>query len=131
MSDRKSKLLMVLNLMAVAIIFLYAVKEWAVPLGAEALYRDRYKELIFQCDDVMRDHFIMKNQVLVAPSSEAFARLRAADVGLLTCHDYDVLRKKLIMLGLSENRLAQIGLEAIEERAKDVRTFVETHEIRY
>lgn len=131
MIDRKSKVLLVLNLMAVTIICFYAVKEWAIPLGAEALYRDQYKELIFQCDNVMRDHFIMKNQVLVAPSSEAIARLRAAEVGLLTCHDYDVLRKKLIMLGLSENRLAQIGLEAIEERAKDVRTFVETHEIRY
>ena len=33
--------------------------------------------------------------------------------------------------GLSETALARIGLEAIEERAREVRTFVEIHEIRY
>jgi len=131
MSGHGSKLLMVLNVIALVIIFFYAVKELATPFGAEALYRDRYKELVFQCDNVMRDHFISKNQVLAAPTPKAYQQLRAAEVGLLTCHDYDVLRKKLIALGLSENRLAQIGLEAIEERAEDVRTFVETHEIRY
>jgi hypothetical protein len=131
MTERRSKLLTVLNLIALAVIFFHAAKELVIPVVAEALYRDRYKELVFQCDNVMRDHFIIKNQVLVAPSREAFAQLRAAEVGLLTCHDYDVLRKKLIALGLSENRLAQIGLEVIEERAKDVRAFVETHEIRY
>jgi hypothetical protein len=131
MSERWNKLLTVLNLVALAIIFFYAAKELAMPFTAEALYRDRYKELVFQCDNVMRDHFIAKRQVLATPSPEAFNQLRAAEVGLLTCHDYDVLRKKLIALGLSDNRLAQMGLEAIEERAKDVRTFVETHEIRY
>jgi hypothetical protein len=41
------------------------------------------------------------------------------------------MRKKLISWGLTENDLAQIGLEAIEEKANDVRTFVKTHEIKY
>ncbi len=131
MSQRWSKLLNVLNVMALVIIFFHTAKDLAVPFVAEVVYRDRYVELVFQCDNVMRDHFIAKNQVFTAPSPESFGRLRAAEVGLLTCHDYDVLRKRLIALGLSENRLAQMGLEAIEERAKDVRTFVETHEIRY
>ena len=49
----------------------------------------------------------------------------------MTCQDYDDLRKKLLGFGLSENDLSKIGLEAIEEKAKDVRSFVETHEIRY
>ena len=131
MSERWNKLLTGLNLVAVVIIFFYAGKEWAVPLAAEALYRDQYKEIVFQCDNVMRDHFIAKQGLLAAPSPEAFNQVHAAEVGLLTCHEYDVLRKKLIAFGLSDNRLAQMGLEAIEERAKDVRTFVQTHEIRY
>lgn len=131
MSKSWNKLLTVLNIVALVIIFGYASKDLAIPFVAEARYGDRYKELMFQCDNVMRDHFIAKNNVLSAPSPEAFNRLRTAEVGLLTCHDYDVLRKKLIALGVSENRLAQIGLEIIEARAKDVRSFVEKHEIRY
>ena len=30
-----------------------------------------------------------------------------------------------------KGELASLGIEAIEEKARDVRTFVETHEIRY
>lgn len=131
MSEWSQKILPTLNILALIILFAYAAKDLVIPIAAESFYRDRYKEMVFLCDNVMREHFIAKNQVLSAPSPEAFTQLRAAEVGLLTCHDYDVFRKKLVTLGVSENRLAQIGLEAIEERAKDVRTFVETHEIRY
>jgi hypothetical protein len=124
-------MLTILNILALAIIFTYAAKELAIPAIAEAIYKDDYKELVYKCDDVMKEHFIAKKQAAFSPSDIAMQNLRAAEVGLLTCHDYDVLRKRLISLGLSENQLARIGLEAIEERAKDVRQFVESHEIRY
>lgn len=130
-TERWSRLLTTLNILALAIIFAYAIKELAIPAIAEKIYREDYKELVFKCDSVMRDHFIAKSQVVISPSEQAIKNLHAAEVGLLACHDYDALRKKLISLGLSENDLARIGLEAIEERAKDVRSLVETHEIRY
>ena len=41
------------------------------------------------------------------------------------------LRKKMIDLGVSEGRLSMYGLEAIEEKSEDVRTFVRTHEFKY
>lgn len=130
-TERWRLLLTTLNILALAIIFTYAIKELAMPAIAEMIYKEDYKELVFKCDSVMRDHFIAKSQVITSPSDQAIKTLHAAEVGLLACHDYDALRKKLIGLGLSENQLSRIGLEAIEERAKDVRSFVETHEIRY
>ena len=69
--------------------------------------------------------------VLAAPTEETIRNLEAAEIGLITCHDYDKLRKKMIGWGVTENELATLGLEAIEKRATDVRTFVEIHEIRY
>ena len=131
LTGRGGSLLLTLNILALAVVFFYAAKELAIPAVAEWFYKNDYKELVFKCDSVMRDHFIAKNQVLHSPSDETIRNLHAAEIGLLTCHDYDVLRKRLISSGLSENDLSRIGLEAIEERAKDVRTFVETHEIRY
>ncbi len=131
LTQRSDKILKILNIFALVIILLFSVKEFASPFIAERLYKEKYKELMFQCDNVMRDHFIAKNEVITSPSSGAIKKLHAAEVGLLACHDYDVLRKKLLTFGLDENKLAQIGLEAIEERAKDVRTFVQTHEFRY
>lgn len=131
MTGRWGSLLLALNILALAVVFFYTAKELAIPRVAEWFYANDYKELVFKCDSVMREHFIAKNQVLHSPSDASIKNLHAAEVGLLACHDYDVLRKRLMNYGLSENDLSRIGLEAIEERAKDVRAFVETHEIRY
>jgi hypothetical protein len=129
--DRWNAILVTLNILALVLVFSYAARELAVPIVAEWFYKNDYKELVFKCDGVMREHFIAKNQVVNSPSEESIRNLHAAEVGLLTCHEYDVLRKRLLSYGVSENDLSRIGLEAIEEKSKDVRAFVETHEIRY
>lgn len=131
LTEHRGSTLFILNILALAVVFFYAAKELVIPAVAEWFYKTDYKELVFKCDSVMREHFIAKSKVSHSPSDEGIKNLHAAEIGLLTCHDYDVLRKRLISFGLSENDLARIGLEAIEDRAKDVRTFVETHEIRY
>jgi hypothetical protein len=128
---RFSSLLTVLNLIALLVVGVLGAKELVVPTIALRIYKDQYKELMFECDDAMRNHLIAKSAVVASPSREAIRNLDAAEVGLTTCHDYDVLRKKLLTMGLTENDLSRVGLEAIEEKAKDVRFFVETHEIRY
>ena len=86
---------------------------------------------MFQCDQAMRDHFIAKQAVIVDVSDSAVRNLQAAEVGLLDCHEYDKLRKKLLTWGLSEEDLSLIGLEAMESKAYELQKFVEIHEIRY
>jgi hypothetical protein len=123
--------LVALNVVALSIIFALGVKQFAMPMIATRMYGERYKELVFQCDDVMRAHLIAKNRVVVTPSAENIRALHAAEVGLIECQDYDLLRKQLISYGLTDNDLARLGLQAIEERGSDVRTFVKIHEIKY
>ena len=123
--------LVVLNIIAALSIIALAAKFVAMPIVAKQVYKERYKSLVFQCDEVMRGHFIAKNNAVLAPSEQSIRELRAAEVSLLSCHDYDKLRKRLQTFGLGEGELAGLGIEAIEEKARDVRTFVETHEIRY
>jgi hypothetical protein len=113
------------------IIFALAIKMFLVPAIAERVYAQKYKDLVFRCDDVMRTHLIAKNRVLVSPSADSIRALHAAEVGLIECHDYDVLRKELISYGVTPNELARLGLAAIEERGADVQTFVKIHEIKY
>ena len=57
--------------------------------------------------------------------------LEAAEIGLLDCHDYDKLRKRMLIWNVSADQLSQIGLEAMEEKKYELRDFVKTHEIRY
>lgn len=123
--------LAILNGVALLIVFALGFKVFAMPMLAESIYGERYKELVFRCDDVMRTHFIAKNRVVVSPSTENIKALHAAEIGLIECQDYDILRKRLLSFGLTDNDLARLGLQAIEERGSDVRAFVKIHEIKY
>ena len=125
------RILIATNLLAALVIIAWGVHRFIAPVVAIAVYGDEYKELMFHCDHVMREHFIAKQMVLAAPTDETIRNLEAAEIGLTTCHEYDKLRKKMIGSGVTENELASIGLEAIEKRATDIRKFVEIHEIRY
>lgn len=109
----------------------WLTREFIAPMAATNVYGAEYKELMFQCDHVMREHFIAKQMVLASPSVETARNLDASEVGLTACHSYDKLRKTLLGWGVSENQLALLGLEAIESKAHEVREFVRSHEIRY
>lgn len=119
------------NIVAVLLVVAYGIVEYVVPKAATTLWKEDYKSLMFQCDQVMREHFIAKQLVLADPSEKAIRNLDASEVGLLGCHEYDKLRKTLLSYGVSEAQLSLIGLEVIEEKADEVRRFVEIHEIRY
>ena len=125
------KYLIALNILASIACISLALKYIVVPYAATNFYKEKYKELVFACDNVMRDHLIAKNRVVNEKSEKSIKQLKADELGLLTCDDYDKLRKKMIVLGVSEGRLSMYGLEAIEEKAEDVRTFVRTHEFKY
>ena len=94
-------------------------------------YKNDYQVLMFQCDNVMRDHLIAKNRVVYEKTEASVRQLASAEIGLLSCHEYDKVRKKLMMAGVSKNELTMIGLEAIEETATDIKKFVEIHEFKY
>lgn len=114
-----------------SLVVLYGAIEYLVPPIAAHAYRDVYQSTMFQCDHVMREHFIAKKTVEHAPSESSVKNLEAAEVGLLSCQKYDKLRKWLQTLGVSEAELGLMGLEALEARSKDIRRFVEIHEIRF
>ncbi len=92
---------------------------------------DQYASLVFECDDAMREHMRAKQHVARNPSETSVEILQAAELGLLDCQDYDLMRKRLIQFGLTENELALMGLQAIEERATSLHKVIQIHEIRY
>ena len=125
------KFLIFLNIISCLCIIIIAVKILVMPKLAILIWKEDYKEMVFLCDNVMRDHLIAKNKVIVDVTKNSIEQLKAAELGLISCHDYDKLRKKLILWGVKEDRLALLGLSSIEENAKHIRKFVEIHEFRY
>lgn len=124
-------LLIGLNVLAAFTSIGIFIKIIGLPFYAESMFKERYMDLVFECDHSMREHMIAKNQFLVEPNDQNERILESSEVGLISCHDYDSLRKKMLVYGLSEDQLSDIGLDAIEENIKDVRKLVEIHEFRY
>lgn len=95
------------------------------------IYQEPYATLVFKCDEAMREHYLAKARAGVRPNQENATLLAESEVALVDCHEYDRLRKRLRRLGLKEEDLAAMGLQAIEERGADIRKIVRQHEIRY
>ena len=94
-------------------------------------FQESYGTLVFKCDQAMREHFIAKARLAHEATDIAADILEEAEIALLDCHDYDVMRKKLLRLGLTEYDLSGMGLRAIEKRGTDIQMLVRIHEIRY
>lgn len=100
-------------------------------LGVMEIGQNRFGDLTFKCDDAMRGHLMAKQKLVGTPSKANADALKSAEIGLLDCQDYDLMRKRLIRWGLSDNELSEMSLVAIEEKGADLRDVVRIHEIRY
>lgn len=94
------------------------------------LHEAHYAELTFKCDSAMRNHYVAGLSVASDPSDVSVSALKAAEVALIDCQDYDLLQKRLTDWGLTETDLSIMRLEAIEADAKGLLDVIETHEIR-
>ncbi len=95
------------------------------PWIAEKFYAEEYMQLAFDCDMAMHEEAALRQQPKDTPQSEAL-RL-SADVGMMICHDYDNLRKLMLIHGVSEDRLAMLGLKVLEVEQITVSQMVDAH----
>jgi len=109
---------------ALALVFI-VFHDYGRPLISEYRYADEYKLLALNCDLAMHEEAALRGLVGNDPQTE---RLRlSADVGMMVCHDYDLLRKKLLTQGMSEDQLSMLGLEALEVEQITVQQMVDAH----
>ena len=119
------------NALAIALVILYGLVEYGGPIYAQLRWEDEYKTLMFKCDHAMKEHYIAKRAVETIPTGQTIKGLQASEVALLDCHDYDKMRKRMIVWGVSDAQLSAIGLEAMESKGYELSRFVQIHEFRY
>lgn len=120
-----------LNYAVLGLVLVALSYEYVLPPAAVFSYGAEYKSLMYECDHAMRSHFIAKKTVEFGPNEKSIANLDASEVGLLACHEYDLLRKNLQRYNVSNASLETLGLSALEEKEYELKAFVKTHEIRY
>ncbi|WP_417539062.1 TIGR03982 family His-Xaa-Ser system protein [Marinobacter sp.] len=100
-------------------------QEYVRPWVAEKVYAGEYMRLVFECDSAMHEEAALRQQLDDASRSKLLSL--SADVGMMICHDYDKLRKTMLMHGVSEDNLAMLGLNVLEIEQITVSKMVDAH----
>lgn len=107
-----------------SLLFLIAV-EYVRPFAVSWYYQDEYSQLALECDQSMHDEAALRAGTAGAAKDPALEI--SGMVGLAACHQYDVLRKTMLTNGVSEERLALIGLKGLENEQIPVSRMVDPH----
>jgi hypothetical protein len=126
MSDHTLKRAVGIAQLVIAVSLLIVVfMEYVRPFLTEAYFRDDYMRLAGDCDQAMHDEAALRPGTAGATRDPALSL--SADVALAVCHDYDMLRKRLLAAGVSEETLALRGVEAIENERIPLTRMVAPH----
>ena len=99
--------------------------EYVGPWLAYSIYQEEFKRLAFECDLAMHDEVAIRNLTGDGPAIEALKT--SSNIQLAICHQYDKLRKRLLIYGVSEEHLALLGLEVLEAERIPVELMVDPH----
>jgi hypothetical protein len=110
-----------------ACLLVLVLAEYGVPFAAGFYYASEYRRLAAECDHAMHDEVTLRAGTTAA--TQAPALVLSGVVGLTVCHEYDKLRKRMLTLGVTEDRLALLGLEALESELIPVARMVEPHKM--
>ncbi len=109
---------------ATGLLFIVFV-EYVRPYVFAWYYQDEYSELALDCDQSMHDEVSLRAGTVGAAKDQSMEI--SGMVGLAVCHQYDVLRKRMLINGVSKERLALIGLKGLENEQIPVSRMVDPH----
>ena len=101
------------------------IADYVRPSVVAWYYQDEYSNLALDCDQSMHDEASLRAGTSGAAKDPAMEI--SGMVGLAVCHQYDVLRKRMMINGVSEERLALIGLKGLENEQIPVGRMVDPH----
>ena len=116
-----------IGLALTAILAIMVIFEYVVPLCAGYYFADDFKQLALECDLAMHDEAALRSGTPGARKAPMLTE--SAEVGLIACHDYDKLRKRMLALGVSPDKLSLYSIEALENEKIPVSRMIEAHKM--
>lgn len=99
--------------------------EYVRPVVSAWYYEDEFSKMALACDQAMHDEVVLRDSPAGIPIDKNLEI--SGMVGLSVCHQYDLLRKQMMINGVSEEKLALIGLQGLENEQIPVSRMVSPH----
>lgn len=125
MTLTRARIIFASHLIIALCLLIIVTMQYVVPFVAGRYYASEFRRLTTECDQAMHDEAVLREGTAGAAKDKALTI--SADIGLAVCHDYDKLRKRMLILGVTEERLALLGLEALEIEQIPVERMVQPH----
>lgn len=109
----------IFKIAVIIFIFTFTFKEFLYPIGTALYYSNDFMKYTAECDTAMEADWYYSQ-------SENFDK-KSNEIQLINCHEYDKLRKVLLMSGLNENYLSWLGLKSLELNQRPVNEFTRKH----
>jgi len=101
------------------------IAEYVRPFVVAWYYQEEYSKLALECDLSMHDEAALRAGT--SGAAKASGLEISGMVGLAVCHEYDIMRKRMLINGVSEESLALIGLKGLENEQIPVSRMVAPH----
>ena len=98
-------------------------KNLILPAYAYWKYSDEYQELAGKCANAMDETWFLEQEGVEQLN-------KTAQIHLLDCHEYDITRKTMLSLGLTEDILSYLGLKGLEIQQRTTEELVQQHRFR-
>ena len=94
-------------------------KEIIFPVTTAIIYSNKYMKLTVECDTAMEASWYYSQEKKFDKKSEV--------TQLLICHEYDKVRKIMLISGLPEEYLSWLGLKSLELYQRSPEEYVKEH----
>jgi len=101
--------------------FLWIIKEIVLPLSIAVSYSNKYMKLAHECDTAMEANWY---------NSQNMPNKKSDTIQMLACHEYDKVRKILLMSGLPESYASWLGLKSLDLYQRPAEEYVKMHRFK-
>lgn len=113
----------IFKISVILLIIGYLSKTFLIPEYVLITSKEMYMELTLKCAHAMDSNWYIEQGV--------DKRLqKSSELQLLDCHEYDKLRKHMLSSGISEHKLSELGLIALEIHQKPAEDLAKYHKFR-
>ncbi|MGY8914666.1 MAG: TIGR03982 family His-Xaa-Ser system protein [Flavobacteriales bacterium] len=107
-------------------LLIITIQMYAVPTYAKWKYGGYYKKLTSDCDMAMHNEAALRENTDFENHPNLYI---TSEIEMLVCHEYDLLRKKMLSMGIDENYLSLLNLESLENQKIPLKLMIEPHKM--
>ncbi|WP_284450633.1 TIGR03982 family His-Xaa-Ser system protein [Methylophaga thalassica] len=119
-----TKIIVVLLTIIAVCLIIIVFHSILIPQYAKIRYSNEFKSLSIDCDIAMHNEALLRERAAQSDNEKLYT---TAQIEMIVCHKYDMTRKKMLSMGVEEDYLSYLNLEALQNQKIPLSVMIEPH----